>query len=72
MNKPFKVQVDSKGCNVCGSNKTWGVTNTLDDSTLGVAYEDKRDARWLANQLNEAFEDGYNQGLQVGLTVRKG
>jgi hypothetical protein len=66
---PFVVQPDkSKACKNCKAGTMFDVVYDPDDVALGTSYNSKDDAEDMAEELNRAFELGFNAG-KVGNVV---
>lgn len=58
MSEPYKVELESVGCDHCGAGGVWGVCFTPDDCFESTFYDNKEHAQDVADMLNAAFKKG--------------
>lgn len=60
-NQPYAVEVDGCPCSKCGRGGLYNVVYTPEDVALSVTYYDREEAELIAEQLNDAFQNGVSK-----------
>ena len=57
MKKAYKIVIDHRGCTYCERGKTWTI-KCPNGYCIGQSYDERTDAKDIADMLNNAYEEG--------------